>query len=317
MDKAIEVRGKGKNALQALAERLKVTPEQLQMTLKATAFKECAKNDSEFLAAVIVANTYGLNPLLKEIYAFPSSKGIIPIVPIDGWVSLVKRNKMYNGVELIENKDEKGNFDSVTAKFYLKDTEHPVVVTEYLAECKRATDTWSKWPRRMLRHKAYIQGARIAFGFAGIYDEDEAERISESVETVLDNVKPEVEVPRPVAQENTAPAPDTTKEGNKDTEDVELTDIMTVIDTPVNTVIPEVVSPYISVSDRKVTRKDGTKKTVCDYTVGDVGGAQVKITLWESGAILPAGTILRFSKVKVSEFQGEHKYSAESFEVLR
>jgi hypothetical protein len=29
----------------------------------------------------------------------------------------------------------------------------------------------------MLRHKAYIQGARLAFGFSGIYDEDEKDRI--------------------------------------------------------------------------------------------------------------------------------------------
>ncbi|ENC7540331.1 phage recombination protein Bet, partial [Salmonella enterica subsp. enterica serovar Brandenburg] len=33
---------------------------------------------------------------------------------------------------------------------------------------------------RMLRHKAMIQCARLAFGFAGIYDKDEAERIVEN-----------------------------------------------------------------------------------------------------------------------------------------
>ena len=32
----------------------------------------------------------------------------------------------------------------------------------------------------MLRHKAMIQAARLAFGFAGIYDEDEAERIKDA-----------------------------------------------------------------------------------------------------------------------------------------
>jgi hypothetical protein len=46
-----------------------------------------------------------------------------------------------------------------------------------MAECKRDTDTWKKWPARMLRHKAAIQAARYAFGFAGIYDLDEAERM--------------------------------------------------------------------------------------------------------------------------------------------
>jgi hypothetical protein len=31
----------------------------------------------------------------------------------------------------------------------------------------------------MFRHKVLIQGARIAYGFSGIYDEDEAQRIIE------------------------------------------------------------------------------------------------------------------------------------------
>jgi hypothetical protein len=33
-------------------------------------------------------------------------------------------------------------------------------------------------PKRMLRHKALIQCARVAFGFSGIFDEDEARDIS-------------------------------------------------------------------------------------------------------------------------------------------
>jgi len=38
---------------------------------------------------------------------------------------------------------------------------------------------WDTHPKRMHRHKTLIQAARIAFGFSGIYDEDEAERILE------------------------------------------------------------------------------------------------------------------------------------------
>jgi TRAP-type uncharacterized transport system substrate-binding protein len=40
----------------------------------------------------------------------------------------------------------------------------------------------------MLRHKTLIQGARIAFGFAGIYDEDEAKRIIEADPVNQDDV---------------------------------------------------------------------------------------------------------------------------------
>jgi hypothetical protein len=61
---------------------------------------------------------------------------------------------------------------------------HPVATTEYLDECKRDTEPWKKWPRRMLRNKAYIQAARMAFGHSGIYDEDEGDRIIEAGEVI-------------------------------------------------------------------------------------------------------------------------------------
>ncbi len=41
----------------------------------------------------------------------------------------------------------------------------------------------------MLRHKAMIQCARLAFGFTGIYDQDEAERIVENDKAPI-NVTP-------------------------------------------------------------------------------------------------------------------------------
>jgi phage recombination protein Bet len=188
----------GKNAIQELATRLQVSSEVLQKTLKATAFKDCTTNE-QFISAVIVANTYGLNPILKEMYAFPSKGGaVIPIISIDGWISLVNRSPKFNGIELIENKCDKkdrisdpsgAGVESVTAKFYLKGVDHAVVVTEYMAECYNdSKEPWKKWSRRMLRHKAYIQGARVAFGFSGIYDEDEADRIKEA-EYSIDNTK--------------------------------------------------------------------------------------------------------------------------------
>jgi len=185
--------GKHKSALDKLAARLDLSPEKLIATLKATAFSLC-KEEAQFVSAVVVANTYGLNPLLREMTAFPGkSGGVVPVVMIDGWIKLVNRQENYNGVELIENRapDEKPNksgtdVDSVTAKFYLKNREHAVIVTEYMEECFDPTkEPWKRWPRRMLRHKAYIQGARIAFGFSGIYDEDEKDRIVEAEAAVV------------------------------------------------------------------------------------------------------------------------------------
>lgn len=55
-----------------LAERVgmdSVDPQELITTLRQTAFKGDA-SDAQFIALLIVANQYGLNPWTKEIYAF-------------------------------------------------------------------------------------------------------------------------------------------------------------------------------------------------------------------------------------------------------
>ena len=182
------------DALSAMASRLQTDPNILKQTLMKSAFIDC-KSEEDFMAMLIVANTYQLNPLLKEIYAFRSSKGaIIPVVPVDGWIAMGLRNPNYDGVKLTENFSDDGKFESVTCEVYTKNQKFPIVITEYLSECAKDTDTWRKWPKRMLRHKALIQGYRIAFGLSGIYEEDERDRIID-VEAVS-NIKPIVEAPK-------------------------------------------------------------------------------------------------------------------------
>lgn len=205
---------KPRYALNKLAARLAVKPEILLDTLKKTAFKECRTNE-EFTAAVVIANEYQLNPFLGEIYAFPGKGGgVRPIVPIDGWIKIVRRQPDYDGVELIENEengeDNPGKLKSVTAIFYLKGKENSVKITEYMAECfDGSKEPWKRWPRRMLRHKAYIQGARVAFGLSGIYDPDEAERIYEAESVfVSDMSKTKGSVSMPQSKSNPEKAVD-------------------------------------------------------------------------------------------------------------
>lgn len=143
-------------------------------TLKATAFKGQV-SDAQMTALMIVANQYGLNPWTKEIYAFPdSNNGIVPVVGVDGWSRIINDNVQFDGMEF-EQDDE-----SCTCIIFRKDRKHPIRVTEYMSECKRDVKPWKSHPRRMLRHKAMIQCARLAFGFVGIYEQDEAERIIET-----------------------------------------------------------------------------------------------------------------------------------------
>jgi hypothetical protein len=118
-----------------------------------------------------------LNPFTKEIFAFPSNGAIIPVVSVDGWLKLINQHPAFDGMEFVDVVDDEGRLVSVTCKMYRKDRRHPTEVTEYMAECMRSTDVWKKWPARMLRHKAIIQAARYSFGFAGIMEPDEAERM--------------------------------------------------------------------------------------------------------------------------------------------
>lgn len=162
-----------------LAERLGLpddTDEELIETLKATAFRQRESGavpitDAQMLALLIIANEYGLNPWTKEIYAFPDRGGIQPIVGYDGWVRIINEHPQFDGMEF-EVEPTKGEF--ATCRIFRKDRSRPIEITEYLAECKRNTDPWSKWPRRMIRNKSVIQCARLAFGFALQDDEEGA-----------------------------------------------------------------------------------------------------------------------------------------------
>lgn len=147
--------------------------QELIQILKSTAFKGQV-SDAQMAALLVIANQYRLNPFTNEIYAFPSQGGIVPVVGVDGWARIINGNAQFDGMEFEQGEE------SCTCKIYRKDRSHPVAVTEYMDECKRNTNPWKSHPRRMLRHKAMIQAARLAFGFAGIYDEDEAERIKDA-----------------------------------------------------------------------------------------------------------------------------------------
>lgn len=160
-----------RSLIEKMAQRFGVESNKMMATLKATAFKGNVSNE-QMMALLIVADQHGLNPWTKEIYAFPDSRnGIVPVVGVDGWARIINEHPQFDGLEFAQNED------SCTCTIYRKDRSHPISVTEYASECARETQPWKSHPKRMLRHKAMIQCARLAFSFAGIYDEDEAERI--------------------------------------------------------------------------------------------------------------------------------------------
>ena len=164
--------------------------------LRATAFKGPA-NDDQLAALLIVATQYGLNPWTKEIYAFPDrNNGIVPVVGVDGWARIINENTQFDGMEfrqsekMIRMPGARNNAPEwMECVMYRKDRSKPIVIREYLDEVYRepfkkdgghqVDGPWQTHTKRFLRHKTMIQCARLAFGFVGIYDQDEAERIRE------------------------------------------------------------------------------------------------------------------------------------------
>lgn len=162
----------------AMAAQRNMDPDQFARTVRATVMPAQHTNE-QFAALMLVADKYDLDPILKEIYAFPAKGGgIVPIVSIDGWINLINSHPQYDGAEFDFDHAENGDLMSCTCRMFRKDRSRPVTVTEYLSECIRSTEPW-KMKHRMLRHKTMIQAARYAFGFAGIFDEDEGAKIAE------------------------------------------------------------------------------------------------------------------------------------------
>jgi phage recombination protein Bet len=199
-----------------MASRFNVEPTKLHETLKNTVFK--GASDSEMMTLVVVANEYGLNPLTKEIYAFPAKGGgIVPVVSIDGWIHLANSHPQMDGLDFEFTHDEGGKLVSCTCIIHRKDRSRPVKVTEYLAECRRGTEPW-KMEHRMLRHKALIQCSRVAFGFSGIVDDEEAVSLRDVTPPPAAVIPATVEKPkkaaRPAKEEvaEEAPRPETPRE---------------------------------------------------------------------------------------------------------
>lgn len=203
------------SALSVMATRLSVEPTKLLDTLKATVFQKAT--NEELLALVTVANEYGLNPFLKEIYAFPAKGGgIVPVVSVDGWNKMLIRQPDFDGVEFEFTDREDGSLASCTATVYVKNRRMPLRITEYFDECKRNTDPWNNMPRRMLRNRTLCQASRLAFGFSGIYHEDEAASVIEVSSTPMPTEPP----PRLVAP----PAPEAKKTPQQELESTILTE---------------------------------------------------------------------------------------------
>ncbi len=267
-DTAVAVRSKP-SLMAKLGAKYGVDGSKLYETLKATAFKtkpgDPPASDAQLMALMVVSDQYSLNPFTREIFAFPDKQnGIVPVVGVDGWSRIINSNPEFDGMEFEQDDD------SCTCRIHRKDRAHPTEVTEYLSECKRNTSPWGTHPKRMLRHKAMIQCARLAFGYVGIYDQDEAERILERDITGEVEVREPVSMPtpKPKAKAKAKPAPEPEEEPEPPPEEAPPADDMPNDDFPDSpfpeepaegSVDGEVAVIIVSRTSKKPTKRGGNR----------------------------------------------------------
>ena len=137
---------------------------------------------------LMMAERLKLDPLNNEIYAIETQADtnkkshIVLVVGVDGWSKVINSHPQFDGMRFIESEpgdDELPLYFECT--IFRKDRKVATSVREYMYETHTNQGAWLTHPRRMLRHKAMIQCARICFGLSGVYDPDEAQRIFFSI----------------------------------------------------------------------------------------------------------------------------------------
>ncbi len=180
------VKSQTQSLIARLAERFGVEPGKLLNCLTNQVFRQTdgkVPSNEELMVLLLVCENYGLNPFNREVFAFRGKGGdIVPIVSLDGWARIVRSQPDFDGMGFrfsetaVSVPGYPGELpEYVECSMRLKGVADPVVIQEYMVECfQDRSPVWKKWPRRMLRTRAFIQCARLAFSLTGLYDENDA-----------------------------------------------------------------------------------------------------------------------------------------------
>ena len=155
-------------------------------TLTQTAFQGVKFwRESDLERLLVAAYRYELDPLNREIMMFEVGPAEPPelllVVGVDGWAKIMNAHPQFDGIAFLESQELIGEVPSwIECTIFRKDRKIALSIKEYFAEARNNQMVWITHPRRMLRHKALVQCARLSFGLAGIYEPDEAMRIRQS-----------------------------------------------------------------------------------------------------------------------------------------
>ncbi len=149
-------------ALKHAAQAIGVTPKDLGAWF--SQYPQLSETTQESCLRLIAE--YRLNPRADEIDLIQFEVGRWHVfITINGWAKLINAHPSFCGIEFSEASElEEGVPIWMGCTIYRTDRIKPIEVKEYFTEMKTEHIAWQQMPRRMLRHRAMQQCARLAFG---------------------------------------------------------------------------------------------------------------------------------------------------------
>jgi hypothetical protein len=127
------------------------------------------------------------------------------VVALDGWCRIINSHPQFDGMSFKESAEREDGLPLwIECSMHRKDRRVATTVREYMCESRTEQAAWLTHPRRMLRHKAFVQCARLCFGLSGIYDPDEAQRILASQTVIKENPSANTRSATPAKSEGTS-----------------------------------------------------------------------------------------------------------------
>ena len=145
------------------AKQLQVDHEELQIWMNSY----IQAPQKSLLHLLRTAHKYCLDPLQEQILLTQYDQTWQIAISVDGWLKLIHQHPYFAGITFAESPEANGALPHwIECTIYRSDQVIQTTVREYLSEVKQEGDLWNKMPRRMLRHRALSQCARVAIGIA-------------------------------------------------------------------------------------------------------------------------------------------------------
>jgi len=148
-------------ALKGAAKAVGMTPASLTAW-----FSQYPQSEATQETCLRLIAEYRLNPRADELDLIQFEEGRWQVfITVNGWAKLINAHPAFCGIEFSEASElEEGVPIWMGCAIYRTDRVKPIEVKEYFSEMKTEHAAWQQMPRRMLRHRAMQQCARLAFG---------------------------------------------------------------------------------------------------------------------------------------------------------